>query len=119
MLRNHTFGPFSQILDPRKQEFEVFYDDLDPVLSYSVKLHIKRPAGTLCEHHRLVWTPYMVDTEEQERNTEPSGPLAITHNNQVIHTDHLHSNLIKTERLNYRQLYLIWTLFFKLEKKHQ
>ena len=25
----------------------------------------------------------MVDTEEQQRNTEPSGPLAITHNNQV------------------------------------
>ena len=38
----------------------------------------------------------MVDTEEQERNTEPSGPLAITHNNQVKHTDHIHLNLIKT-----------------------
>ena len=37
----------------------------------------------------------MVDTEEQERNTEPSGPLAITHNNQVKHTDHIHLNLIK------------------------
>ena len=113
-------GPLvkSRILENKSLRY-YFYDDLDPVLRYSVKLHIKRPAGTLCEHHRLVWTPYMVDTEEQERNTEPSGPLAITHNNQVIHTDHLHSNLIKTERLNYRQLYLIWTLFFKLEKKHQ
>ena len=96
MLRNHAEGTFSQILDLRKQEFEIFYDDLDPVLRYSVKLLIKRPAGTLCEHHRLVWTPYMVDTEEQERNTEPSGPLAITHNNQVKHTDHIHLNLIKT-----------------------
>ena len=31
----------------------------------------------------------MVDTEEQERNSVPSGPLAITHNNQVKHTDHV------------------------------
>ena len=38
----------------------------------------------------------MVDTEEQERNTEPSGPLAITHSNQVKNMDHVLLNLIKT-----------------------
>ncbi|XP_078367719.1 enhancer of mRNA-decapping protein 4-like isoform X2 [Oculina patagonica] len=56
-------------------------------LEYSVKLHIKRPASTLSEHHRLIWTPYMPDAEEQERSEESTGeegrPLAITHGNQV------------------------------------
>ena len=55
---------------------------------YSVKLHIKRPASTLSEHHRLIWTPYMPDAEDQERSEESTGeegrPLAITHGNQVL-----------------------------------
>lgn len=61
--------------------------DLNHLPRYSVKLHIKRPAGTVCEYHRLVWTPYMPDAEEHDGSTESSGeegrPLAITHNNQV------------------------------------
>jgi len=61
--------------------------DLNSLLRYSVKLHIKRTAGTLCEYHRLVWTPYMPDAEENDRSAETSElegrPLAITHDNQV------------------------------------
>lgn len=60
-------------------------------LEYSVKLHIQRATDALCEHHRLVWTPYMPDVEEHvqdgevcaEALTEEGRPLAITHGTQV------------------------------------
>ena len=54
------------------------------ILRYSVKLHIQRSADALCEHHRLVWTPYMPDVEENAESSADEGrPLAITHGNQV------------------------------------
>ena len=54
------------------------------LLRYSVKLHIQRSADALCEHHRLVWTPYMPDVEENAESSADEGrPLAITHGNQV------------------------------------
>ncbi|XP_067055317.1 enhancer of mRNA-decapping protein 4-like isoform X1 [Acropora muricata] len=53
-------------------------------LEYSVKLHIQRSTDALCEHHRLVWTPYMPDVEENAESSADEGrPLAITHGNQV------------------------------------